>query len=196
MQQSVELLKARIFDKQGRDPILTQLNRAIERVKTEGELLRKLLRSYPSWGLGHVRLGLWELKLHELCDRPLDPRSAATVRLSADAAELLSKVNPSGRVWLEAQYLRARLLLVERRYEEAVTVFETILIPAAAVQLSKAVHDLALEYCGASLMILGRKTEAFAVLSQIAENSRTAQVKQSLSLLQTLAQAETTDQER
>ena len=70
VQQSVELLKARIFDKQGRDPILTQLNRAIERVKTEGELLRKLLRSHPNWGLGHVRLGLWELKLHELCDRP------------------------------------------------------------------------------------------------------------------------------
>jgi len=65
-------------------------------IEKESALLRQILRACPNWIKGHLLLARNELLLLELAEGNRDPRSIATVRVSAQAVlQLTNKENPT-----------------------------------------------------------------------------------------------------
>jgi tetratricopeptide (TPR) repeat protein len=143
--------------------------------KKDSVLLRNLLRKNPRWLRGHLFLARFEIERQLNAEEGRDLRSLGTIEVSTQAAAKL------GAYSHDLAFLTAMYNFFCSRYEQALSFFDT------AIQLNKLSleeHNLALEYAGASAMVVGNKDEAKKYFLQIPEELRNIDVQAALEMFE------------
>lgn len=114
----------------------------------EKKLLRTILQKNPLWLSGHLKLAAAELQQIMLEDTAPEPRILATIRISAELIKdycLNNNFNSAHYLLLEANYFQAMNYFLNKNYQGALAIFNDLLLPDNAVQLSKKMHHRILE---------------------------------------------------
>lgn len=149
-------------------------------------VLRAMLRSYPWWAGGHLRLALTELSLLALLQEKPKARALATVGISLEAwKKALSTAG--NKVRREDQALvgliEAELKLGETKYEEALSAFEELLSkPSCGLFLPPHYQQL-VESAATAALSLGQDKKALALLSRLPENKLSLSAREAKKLL-------------
>ena len=166
----------------------SQFSRSNESMYQERRFLRKMLRWYPPWIRGHLRLGQVELAIESASATTRNRRAIGAIRVSATVALRLVRdgshaVSTRESVRLECVFLLAAAHFLAREFEQALRLFREVLAEEHAKHVTHSLGLSAMEYAGIASMAVGKGQDAFRYFSRIPENERSTEVRSGLAHL-------------
>ena len=142
---------------------LTSSNSNIALAKQRVALL-KLIKKFPAWAEGHLKLAQIESVIYRSQANAVDPRAIARIRVSLQAAKtLLGSERDSG-----VDFVFGMLCFFEKDFEQAVEALRAY-IDSADSRANELLYITALETAGSSALMLGNERYAFEFIKDIPE---------------------------